>query len=86
MQQSKRYERLLGRNNEDENAEGGVHLPYDSGGHGDGKTLGRLLPTPREVSADCGMCWCAPVTERETVAHIAEQNAIEIEGVYELML
>lgn len=47
---------------------------------------GRLLPTPREVSADCGMCWCAPVTERETVAHIAEQNAIEIEGVYELML
>ena len=47
---------------------------------------GRLLPTPREVSADCGMCWCAPVTEREAVAHIAEQNAIEIEGVYELML
>ena len=42
---------------------------------------GRLLPTPREVSADC-----APVTEREAVAHIAEQNAIEIEGVYELML
>ena len=22
---------------------------------------GRLIPTPRELTADCGMAWCAPV-------------------------
>ena len=22
---------------------------------------GRLIPTPRELTADCGMAWCAPL-------------------------
>ena len=28
---------------------------------------GRLIPVPRELTADCGMAWCAP-TRRPAVA------------------
>ena len=27
---------------------------------------GRLIPVPRELTADCGMAWCAPVEAADT--------------------
>ena len=47
---------------------------------------GRVLPVPREISADCGMCWCSPVQERERIAAELRASGIEIEGVYEMLL
>ena len=28
---------------------------------------GRLIPVPREISAGCGLAWCAPLEERAQV-------------------
>ena len=28
---------------------------------------GRLIPTPRKLTADCGMAWCAPLDAEETL-------------------
>lgn len=50
------------------------------------KLPGRLIPVPREISAGCGMAFCAPVGERATIMEIILQNGIEWEGVYELLL
>lgn len=33
---------------------------------------GRLIPTPRELTADCGMAWCAPLDAEETLRALAD--------------
>ena len=33
---------------------------------------GRLIPVPREISAGCGLAWCAPLTEREHLAAVMD--------------
>ena len=35
---------------------------------------GRLIPTPRELTADCGMAWCAPVDAGETLRALADAH------------
>lgn len=47
---------------------------------------GRLIPVPREISAGCGLAWCAPLTERESVSLAMEENGIEKEDLHECML
>lgn len=47
---------------------------------------GRLIPVPREISAGCGMAWSAPAGERERLLEAAEAAAVEISGIYEMML
>ncbi len=47
---------------------------------------GRMIPLPREISAECGMAWCAPVQARESLMQMAENYGVEVEGVYELLL
>ncbi len=50
------------------------------------KTPGRLIPVPREISAGCGMAWCAPREAKEAVLQTAEEAHIEIQGCYEMLL
>lgn len=38
--------------------------------------LGRLIPTPREISAGCGLVWCAPPELEEELLSLMEQNHI----------
>ncbi len=47
---------------------------------------GRLIPVPREISAGCGMAWCAPAQEKERLAALAADWGVEVEDVYELLL
>lgn len=47
---------------------------------------GRLIPVPREISAGCGLAWCAPLTERESISLAMEENGIEKEDLHECML
>ena len=47
---------------------------------------GRLISAPRQLSADCGIAWCAPVEATDALyAAIAETN-LEIDGIHEVML
>ena len=47
---------------------------------------GRMIPLPREISAECGMAWCAPAEARGGLEQMAEKYGVEVEGVYELLL
>ena len=47
---------------------------------------GRLIPVPREISAGCGLAWCAPLTEREHLAAVMADHGIEQEDLHECML
>ena len=47
---------------------------------------GRLIPVPRQISAGCGMAWCAPGPARPGLEQLIREREIEVEGVYELFL
>lgn len=47
---------------------------------------GRLIPVPRQISSGCGMAWCSPREERQKLKGLIEENGIEAEGIYELLL
>lgn len=47
---------------------------------------GRLIPVPREISAGCGLAWCAPLAEREHLAVVMAEHGIEQEDLHECML
>ena len=47
---------------------------------------GRLISAPRQLSADCGIAWCAPTEAQAAIrAAIAESN-LEIDGIHEVLL
>ena len=47
---------------------------------------GRLIPVPRELTADCGMAWCAPVEAAARLRTLAEDHSLEYEGWQELLV
>ena len=47
---------------------------------------GRLIPVPRELTADCGMAWCAPVEAAARLRRLAEDRSLEFEGWQELLV
>lgn len=47
---------------------------------------GRLIPVPRQISAGCGMAWCAPLEEREKTHKIVKEQGMDMEGEYEMFL
>ena len=44
---------------------------------------GRLIPVPRELTADCGMSWRAEVQDR---AALTKAEGLETDDFYELLL
>lgn len=46
---------------------------------------GRLIPVPREISAGCGLAWCAPLTCREALKKVMDSVGIEEEEMHEVM-
>lgn len=46
---------------------------------------GRLIPVPREISAGCGLAWCAPLTCREALKRVMDSVGIEEEEMHEVM-
>ncbi len=48
------------------------------------KLPGRLIPVPREITADCGMAWCAPLEARKDLEAFLEIQGIGAAGVYEI--
>ena len=47
---------------------------------------GRLIPVPRQISAGCGMAWCAPVADRAFLEQLIDAEHIVTEGCYELLM
>lgn len=49
-------------------------------------TPGRIIPVPREISAGCGLAWCAALDERDVIAAVMKQAGIEEEAMHECMV
>ena len=47
---------------------------------------GRLIPVPRELTADCGMAWRAEIDKRTALEALAAGEGLEVEGFYEMTL
>lgn len=47
---------------------------------------GRLIPVPREIDSGCGMAWMDLPEKREKLEQLAQNEGIEIAGIYQLML
>lgn len=47
---------------------------------------GRLVPIPRQISADCGMVWRGDINMRQEVNELLENNHIAYEDILELDL
>ena len=46
---------------------------------------GRLIPVPREISAGCGLAWCALPDQRENILLVMEKKGIEQENLHEII-
>lgn len=49
------------------------------------KKAGRMIPVPRELSAGCGLAWCALPSEREGLEALLTEKGIECEEIAELL-
>ena len=47
---------------------------------------GRLIPVPRELTADCGMAWCAPTDAAPQLRALADAQALEYVDWQELLV
>lgn len=47
---------------------------------------GRFIPVPRSISAGCGLAWCAPLSEREHLGTVMQQQGIGAEAMHECMV
>ena len=47
---------------------------------------GRLIPTPRQITADCGLAWSAPPEAEAAVLQAADTGGIEFAATYQLMI
>jgi len=45
---------------------------------------GRLIPAPRRMTADCGIAWVSPATEREAVRRLLSDASIEVDAYIEM--
>jgi hypothetical protein len=42
----------------------------------------KLIPVPRQLSSDCGVCVRVNRADRETTRHLLEEAGVEIEGIH----
>lgn len=46
---------------------------------------GRLIPVPREISAGCGLSWCAGIEDRDTIRKVIESIGVQEQEMHEVM-
>ena len=46
---------------------------------------GRMIPVPRELSAGCGLAWCADPSEKEPIETFLKNQKIEFEEMSEIL-
>lgn len=47
---------------------------------------GRMIPVPGEITADCGLAWCAEPQSEDILANALRAAKIPVQGVYRLMI
>ncbi len=47
---------------------------------------GRIIPVPREISAGCGLSWCADLNDRDKITAMMKETDIEAEDICECMV
>ena len=47
---------------------------------------GRMIPVPGELTADCGLAWCAVPQLEEVLTDSLNAAGIPVQGVYRLMV
>lgn len=47
---------------------------------------GRMIPVPGEITADCGLAWCAEPQLEEVLRSALNTAGIPMQGVYRLMI
>ena len=47
---------------------------------------GRLIPVPREISAGCGLSWCALPGEEDAIREEMKKVGIEEEALHQVMV
>ena len=47
---------------------------------------GRLIPVPRDLTADCGMAWSAPLEAEERLRALAAEEKLGCEGWHQIMV
>ena len=47
---------------------------------------GRLIPVPRDISAGCGLAWCAGLESREMLKSVMESIGIREQDMHECMV
>ena len=47
---------------------------------------GRMIPVPGEITADCGLAWCAEPGLEETLTAALNDAGIPVQGVYRLTI
>ncbi|RHP32805.1 DUF3343 domain-containing protein [Lachnotalea sp. AF33-28] len=53
---------------------------------GENGAAGRLIPVPRQISAGCGIAWCAEVSEREYLEEFLGEFGVQYEHIYEIKI
>lgn len=49
-------------------------------------SVGRIIPVPGFISADCGLAWCAPPQYEQQLLQIMKDNDIVFQGVHKCMI
>jgi hypothetical protein len=44
----------------------------------------KLIPVPRQLSSDCGVCVRAGQADRQRARHVLEDAGVEIEGIHDI--
>ena len=47
---------------------------------------GRLIPVPREISAGCGLSWCAGIEDCDTIRKVIESIGVQEQEMHEVMV
>ena len=47
---------------------------------------GRMIPVPGEITADCGLAWCAEPQSEDILTNALRAAKIPAQGVYRLMI
>ena len=47
---------------------------------------GRVIPVPSEISAGCGLSWCAGIDEKEALLAGIEEHSLSYEGFFEVLM
>jgi hypothetical protein len=50
------------------------------------KAPGRLIPVPREITAGCGLAYCATPTAREELILLIQKYGLTAEQIVELVI